>query len=109
MTKRAAMTFAGLVAAALLAGAGALAGWVGGPAPEGAAAAEPIVRTVERTITVHRRAEPSPGAVRVVELPAPAAAPPAWDDDQGFEDEHEGPGDGHEDERPEDGEEHEDD
>ncbi len=111
MTKRAAMIFAGLVAVALLTGAAAFAGWVGGPSSVGAAA-EPTVRTVERTITVHRRAEPSRGTVRVVELPGPATAPtPTWDDDHDAwtEDDHEGPDDEHEDEHPDHAEEHEDD
>ncbi len=110
MTKPAAMTFAGLVVAALLAGAGAFAGWVGGPAPGGSAAAKPIVRRVERTITVHRRVKRSPRAVRVVELPGPATAPaPAWGDDHDEWFEDEGREDEHEEEGSDHAEEHEDD
>jgi hypothetical protein len=95
MTKRAAMTFAGLVVAALLAGAAAFAGWVGGPsAASGTVTGDPVVRRVERTITVHRRARSSGGAVRVVRIPAAGVLPRQGDDpdhrDEGHDDRYEG-------------------
>jgi hypothetical protein len=75
MTKRAAMILAGLVAAAVLAGGGALAGRVAGSVPGGSTGVEPVVREVRRTVTVQREAAaPSGGAVQVIALPQGAAA-----------------------------------
>ncbi len=92
MTKRAAMVLAGLVVTALLVGAGAFTGRIGAFPEE--ASAEPIVRTVERTVTVHRKAKRASGsALRTVVLPQ--AGPTAsfehgddhWDDDH-WDDDH---------------------
>lgn len=104
MTKQAAMVLAGLVVTALLVGAGAFAGRMGAFPEE--ASAEPIVRTVERTVTVHRKAKRASGsALRTVDLPQ--AGPTAsfeeehddrWDDDgwddDGWDDDHHGDDDG---------------
>ena len=76
MTKRAAMILAGLVAAAVLAGGGALAGRVAGSVPEGSTGVEPVVREVRRTVTVQRKAAaPSGTAVQVIPQAALAASP----------------------------------
>lgn len=101
MTKRAAMILAGLVAAAVLAGGGALAGRVAGSVPEGSTGVEPVVREVRRTVTVQRKAAaPSGSAVQVIALPqgAPAAsAGEEYGDHEGEEREDEGYDGDHED------------
>jgi hypothetical protein len=80
MKKRSAMTIAGGLVAALLTGAVALSlGFSnGGAATTTAAPAqrEPRVRTIERTIKVHRKSKHTPAPiVRTIPAPAAPAAP----------------------------------
>jgi hypothetical protein len=120
MKKRAAMTFAGGLVAALLAGAVALSlGLAGadtaGTGSSGTERVQPRVRTVERTITVHKKAKAgSAPVVRTIAASAPAsnavsAAPAiAFDDHDDEDDEFDDEGWEHEDEDHDDeGEEHE--
>ena len=68
MNKRSAMALAAGLVAALLAGAVALSLGVAGPQPASAGGKhDPRVRTIERTVTVHRQAKQS--APRIVMLP----------------------------------------
>lgn len=100
MNKRSAMAMAAGVVAALLAGVAAVS--IGLSSPTTAQAdpdrAEPIVRTVRDTVTVHQEAEGDPsGVVRVVSAPAQPLAgsfdddaleghEDDWDDDDRYED-----------------------
>jgi hypothetical protein len=111
MKKRSAMLIAAGLVAALLSGAIALSMGFLDPAATTGERATPRVRTIERTVTVHKKAktEAEP-VVRTIAPAAPAAATSAvsddgeWDDeDEGFEDE------GFEDEDDEDDEDGEDD
>jgi hypothetical protein len=127
MKKRAAMTLAGALVTALLAGSVAMSMGLTGAEPVSAAngRVQPRIRTVERTITVHKKAkaDPSP-VVRTIAPAAPTtstvSAPATqtaaydddgWDDDDRFEDEgdddhgedHSDDGD-HEDEHEDEGE-----
>lgn len=123
MKKRSAMTVAAGLVAALLAGSIALSvGFTGGGAASaGSGDSAPRVRTIERTITIHKKAKEAEPVVRTIAAPvtqqaAASAATSGSDDDpqdggfgdDGFEDEHEGDdqvGQDHED----DGQDHEDD
>ncbi len=72
MKKRSAMTVAAGLVAALLAGAVAMSlGFSGGQtASAGSGDPKPRVRTIERTVTIHRKAKPK--APEVVTITAPA-------------------------------------
>ncbi|MGZ8593231.1 MAG: hypothetical protein ACXWYC_07975 [Actinomycetota bacterium] len=92
MKKRSAMSIAGGLVAALVAGFAAMSlGFARGDTTPTASAerVEPRVRTIERTVTIHKKAksEETP-VVRTIPAPAPAsaAAPAPSDDDDGFED-----------------------
>ena len=101
MKKRSALTIAGMLVAALLAGAVSMSLGTarGDVTPTGSTApVEPRVRTVERTITIHKKAKSDAPAV-VKTIPAPAApatsnavaasapsAPAAYEDDDAYED-----------------------
>jgi hypothetical protein len=90
MKKRSAMTIAGGLVAALLAGAVSLSlGFASGTTPSiSTVRPEPRVRTIERTITIHKKADPKPAVVQTIAAPAPAPAAasapaqPASDDEQ---------------------------
>jgi hypothetical protein len=75
MNKRSATMIAVGLAAALLAGVAAVRMTAGGAIPTSAASerAKPIVRTIDRTITVHRKAKAAPQPA-VVMLPAAGSA-----------------------------------
>jgi hypothetical protein len=105
MKKRAAMTLAGALVTALLAGSVAMSMGLTGAEPVSAAngRVQPRIRTVERTITVHKKAKAdaspvvrtiAPAAPTTSTVSAPAAQTTAydddWDDDDRFEDEDEG-------------------
>jgi hypothetical protein len=77
MKKRSAMTIAGGLVAAMLAGAVALSlGFASGQTPgTSAVRPEPRVRTIERTITIHKKAKPKPAVVHTIAAPAAPAAP----------------------------------
>ena len=104
MTKKAAMTIAAGLVTALVAGAAAFS--LGLNAPEASSASprkhqKPIVRTVERTITVHRKdgGKQQGGEVRVVAAPSTRSSQPGISgDDDAHELEHdEDEGEEHED------------
>jgi hypothetical protein len=123
MKKRSAMTVAAGLVAALLAGSVALSlGFTGGQtASAGSGHTTPRVRTVERTIKVHKKAKARKPVVMTIAAPASAAqratasasATSGWSDDEsgdgGFESEHESGDDGQFGEQQGDGEDHEDD
>jgi hypothetical protein len=74
------MTIAGGLVAAMLAGAVALSlGFASGQTPGASVVRpEPRVRTIERTITIHKKAKPKPAVVHTIAAPAaPAQAAPA--------------------------------
>jgi hypothetical protein len=75
MKKRSAMTIAGGLVAAMLAGAVALSlGFASGQTSgTSAVRPEPRVRTIERTITIHKKAKPKPAVVQTIAAPAQAA------------------------------------
>jgi hypothetical protein len=115
MKKRSAMTVAGGLVAALLAGMVAMSlGFASGPtATAGNEPVKPRVRTIERTVTIHKKAKPKPAQVVTVTAPAPASAQSApstgasFDEsDDSFENEHESEGEDH---SGSEGSEHEDD
>jgi hypothetical protein len=98
MKKRSAMTVAGGLVAALLAGMVAMSlGFASGPtATAGGEPVKPRVRTIERTVTIHKKAKPKPAQVVTVTAPAPASVQSApatgtsFDEsDDSFENEHE--------------------
>jgi len=106
MKRRSALTIAGMLVAALLAGAvsmslGAARGAVSPTSTT--ARVEPRVRTIERTITIHKKAQsdapavvktiPAPAATNVVAASAPSA-PAGYEDDDADEDEYEGDDEG---------------
>ncbi|MGZ5352166.1 MAG: hypothetical protein ACXWYN_03580 [Actinomycetota bacterium] len=108
MKKRSAMSIAGGLVAALVAGFAAMSlGFARGDTTPTASAerVEPRVRTIERTVTIHKKAksEEAP-VVRTIPAPAPASAsaPASADDEDGYED------DGFEDHDDDDGYEDED-
>ncbi len=74
MKKRSAMTVAAGLVGALLAGVLAMSlGFAGGPAASaGSTDLKPKVRTIERTVTIHKKAKPK--APQVVMIPAPASS-----------------------------------
>lgn len=96
MKKRSAMAIAAGLVVALLSGAVALS--VGFSDPAAVATGEratPRVRTIERTVTIHKKAKPeSQPVVRTIAAPAASATATSavsdddgWDDDDGsFED-----------------------
>jgi hypothetical protein len=118
------MLSAGLVLTLIVGGLAVATGLTGPtvstavPRAERRAPSEPVVRTVRRTVTVHKKADAKPG--EVVRIAAPAAAATSssdssgvsgvddsYGDDDDYEDEHEGDEqDDHEDQ--EDQEDHED-
>jgi hypothetical protein len=109
MKKRSAMAIAAGLVAALLTGAVALS--LGLSATDQADAAservEPRVRTVHRTVTVHREAKAEePETVTIVT--AGSSSPASGDDEAASDDRSEGVDDGVEDEDRDDGTEHED-
>jgi hypothetical protein len=118
MKKRSAMTVAGGLVAALLAGMVAMSlGFASGPsATAGREPVKPRVRTIERTVTIHKKAKQKPAQVVRVTAPAPTSvqsAPSAGtsfdESDDSFESEHEGDGEDHGDSGYDDGgSEHED-
>jgi hypothetical protein len=75
MKKRSAMTIAGGLVAAMLAGAVALSlGFASGQTSgTSAVRPEPRVRTIERTITIHKKAKPKPAIVQTIAVPAQVA------------------------------------
>ncbi|MGZ8585678.1 MAG: hypothetical protein ACXWXP_09405 [Actinomycetota bacterium] len=92
MKKRSAMSIAGGLVAALVAGFAAMSlGFARGDTTPTASAerVEPRVRTIERTVTIHKKAksEEAP-VVRTIPAPAPASAsaPASADDEDGYED-----------------------
>jgi len=92
MNKRSAMTIAAGLVAALLAGAAAFSLSFGNPATPASARGKqaPIVRTIKRTVTIHRKAKGASGGPRVVTLPAPSGSSSGFsgDDEGEFEDDH---------------------
>ena len=76
MKKRSAMTVAAGLVGALLAGVVAMSlGFAGGPAASaGSADLKPKVRTIERTVTIHKKAKPKAPQVVTIAVPASSAA-----------------------------------
>lgn len=102
MNKRSAvMVAAGLVLSLIVGGLAVAVGLTGPtvsnavPRAERRSAPEPVVRTLRRTVTVHKKAEPKPG--EVVQIAAQSSAPgstvsegPSGSDDSYGEDEDHG-------------------
>jgi len=111
MNKRSAMTIAAGLVAALLTGAVALSmGLTGAETADAGGAPDPRIRTVHRTVTVHREAKA--GEPKTVTIVTAGASSPVsseeiedegFEDEDGFEDEHgEEPEEEHEDEEHDD-------
>ena len=124
MNKRSAlMLSAGLVLTLILGGLAVATGLTGPsvsnavPRVQRSSTSEPVVRTVRRTVTVHKKADAKPG--QIVQVGAPAATSPSGssgtsgsdddsyedsydDDDEGEDDDSEDEQDDHEDEDQED-------
>jgi hypothetical protein len=96
MNKRSAMAIAAGMVVALIVGATAVSIGLGGPGTAAAgterASGKPVVRTVHRTVTVHRPAKASPEARTVVisSAPAPASSSSISEGDDQFEQGSEG-------------------
>lgn len=110
MNKRSAMTIAAGLVAALLAGVGAFSLSLGSSATPASASSKahrkPIVRTIERTVTIEKKAKGGASGALVVTLQAPSSTDSSFDGD----DDHEGDDDAVEGEfegGDDDGEEHE--
>ncbi len=106
MNKKSAMAVAGGLVAALMSAVGAISVSVTGRAPAGAQpahAAKPIVKTIRRTITIHRKPKhTAPPAVQIVTVPpattlGPASAAPVTTTSGSLSTGHESEDDGHED------------
>jgi hypothetical protein len=107
MNKRSALMLSAALVLTLIVGGLAVATGLTGPTVSNAvpraerrASSEPVVRTVRRTVTVHKKADAQPGEVVRVAAPAAAAASPGsssdlsgdddpYEDDDAYEDEHE--------------------
>ena len=99
MNKRSAIVVAlGLVAALVIGGVGFAVGMTG-PAPSVASVRQPAptVRTIHRTVTVHRPASTSAFATGTPSATAAGSGATTdgwddegWDDEDGWEDDHEG-------------------
>jgi hypothetical protein len=89
MKKRFAILIAGALAAVLLAGSAALSlGLLGArPATAGSDPSVPKVRTIERTVTIHKKQKPQQGAVVTLAASTPASSAPGG---EGYEHEDEG-------------------
>ncbi len=89
MNKRSAMTIAAGLVAALLAGVAAFSLSLGSSATPASASSKahrkPIVRTIERTVTVERKAKGGASGAQVVTLQAPSSTDSSFDGDDGFE------------------------
>jgi hypothetical protein len=121
MNKRSALMLSAALVLTLIVGGLAVATGLTGPTVSNAvpraerrASSEPVVRTVRRTVTVHKKSDAKPGEVVRVAAPATAAASPggssdlsgdddSYEDDDAYEDEDE-----HEDEERDDHEDDED-
>lgn len=96
MNKRSAMAIAAGMVVALMVGAAAVSVGLGGAGTASAGTAreagKPVVRTVHRTVTVHKQANGSPEARTVVlgSAPAPASSSSISEGDDQFEQESEG-------------------
>lgn len=89
MNKRSAITVAlGLVAALVIGGVGLTMGMTG-PAPSLASVRDPApkVRTIHRTVTVHRPAASAATVIATAPAPSVGAGAQGGYDDDGFEDE----------------------
>lgn len=107
MKKRFAMALAAVLVAVLLAGSAALSlGVLGARPASGTGDAEPRVRTIQRTVTVHKQAPSDASFVNAISAPATSQAGggDGWDDDEGAEDGDRFEDDGSDQEDPEDGE-----
>ncbi|MGA9162712.1 MAG: hypothetical protein WB297_17850 [Actinomycetota bacterium] len=95
MKKRFAMVVAGGLVAALLAGSAALSlGLLGAStASAGGDRTAPRIRTVERTVTVHKKKKAPAGAVRYVIAAAPSSSSTGSSNESESEFEHEFEGD----------------
>ena len=80
MNKRSAMVVAAGVVAAMAAGAISLSAGGSDLAQADTRAPTPRVRTVHRTITVHRTAAPAPSAVRTIAAPGSSMTTSGGDD-----------------------------
>jgi hypothetical protein len=112
MNKRSALMLSAALVLTLIVGGFAVATGLTGPTVSNAvpraerrASSEPVVRTVRRTVKVHKKADAKPGEVVTVAAPAAAAASPSSSndlsgDDDSYEDDdaHEDEGDDHGDE-----------
>lgn len=96
MKKRFAILIAGALTAVLLAGSAALSlGLLGArPATAGSDASVPKVRTIERTVTIHKKQKPRGGAVVTLAASTPASSTSGGEgyggEDEGYEHEDEG-------------------
>jgi hypothetical protein len=102
MNKRSAVLVAAGLVVALIAGGLALGSGVVGPEPTAAVASagrqqpDPRVRTIKRTIKVHRPAQAGNATGGTALSAGPSASTPSWSDDsfdhedEGDHDEHEG-------------------
>ena len=90
MKKRSAMTIAGALVAAVLAGSVAFSlGSLGaGTAAAGDRGAAPRVRTIERTVTIHKKRPSAAGTITYALAPSTSEGSEPEADDDGFE--HEG-------------------
>jgi hypothetical protein len=93
MKKRFAILIAGALAAVLLAGSAAVSlGLLGArPVTAGSDPSVPKVRTIERTVTIHKKQKPQQGAVVTLAASTPASSIPGGegyeheDEDEGYE------------------------
>ncbi len=126
MNKRSALMLSAALVLTLIVGGLAVATGLTGPTVSNAvpraerrASSEPVVRTVRRTVTVHKKADAKPGEVVRIAAPAAAAASPSgssdlsgdedsYEDDDAYEDEGDDHGDDDDHEDHEDDEDHED-
>lgn len=84
MKKRFAMGLAAALVAVLLAGSAALSlGALGARPASGSGDPAPRVRTIERTVTIHKRAPQSPAFVNAISAPGASSLD---DDDKAFDD-----------------------
>ena len=103
MNKRSALMLSAALVLTLIVGGLAVATGLTGPSVSNAvpraerrASSEPVVRTVRRTVKVHKKADAKPGEVVTVAAPAAAAASPSSSNDlSGDDDSYEDEGDDH--------------